>query len=163
NYIQDMIRWIPTNLGYWQAENTHEVAIKGIEAQANLHKKWNDWFTSWQIQYAYTDAVNKETNQHLMYVPQHKITSQIDLHYKQWEWGLQAIHVSKVFTTADQNISLSLESFSTLDTQIAKSFGTKKQYFVQAGVYNISNTLYYTTPDRPMPHRNFTIKFTYNF
>lgn len=163
NKITDMIRWVPTSSGYWMAENTDKVNISGVEAAFAIGKKHKQWNWNFDIQYAFTQAINKDTKLQLMYVPKHKITSQFHTSYKRWEFGLQALHLDRVYSTSDEDIAYALPAYLTFDAQVGYFLNQTKKWHTQAGVYNLNNKLYYAMPDRPMPHRNFTIKLTYTF
>lgn len=161
--MKDMIRWIPTASGYWMAENTNEVTINGVETEWSINQKYENWNWNWSVQYAFTHAMNEETQLQLMYVPKHKFTSQFDINYKNWELGIQAIQLGKVYSTSDEDESYALDSYLTFDAQLGYFFDSNKKWFAQVGVYNLNNRLYYSMPDRPMPNRNYTIKLTYTF
>ena len=163
NQMKDMIRWIPTASGYWMAENTNEVTINGVETEWSINQKYENWNWNWSVQYAFTHAMNEETQLQLMYVPKHKFTSQFDINYKNWELGIQAIQLGKVYSTSDEDESYALDSYLTFDAQLGYFFDSNKKWFAQVGVYNLNNRLYYSMPDRPMPNRNYTIKLTYTF
>src|SRR5690606_28718968 len=163
NKITDMIRWVPTSSGYWMAENTDKVNISGVEAAFAIGKKHKQWNWNFDIQYAFTQAINKDTKLQLMYVPKHKITSQFHTSYKRWEFVLQALHLDRVYSTSDEDIAYALPAYLTFDAQVGYFLNQTKKWHTQAGVYNLNNKLYYAMPDRPMPHRNFTIKLTYTF
>src|SRR5690606_36580142 len=92
-----------------------------------------------------------------------KITSQFHTSYKRWEFGLQALHLDRVYSTSDEDIAYALPAYLTFDAQVGYFLNQTKKWHTQAGVYNLNNKLYYAMPDRPMPHRNFTIKLTYTF
>src|SRR5690606_21449580 len=40
--ITNMIRWVPTNAGFWEANNVDEVTIYGADIFFNLKKRWNN-------------------------------------------------------------------------------------------------------------------------
>lgn len=163
NKIYDMIRWMPTTNGYWQAENTNKVKISGIETYWNYTKQYNNQKWEATLQYSYTKAINIDTNMQLMFVPKHKITTSYSFNYLLWHWGINAIFVGKSYTTSDQNEDFILKNFCTLDAQIGKFLDENKKCLVEIKINNLNNKLYYTTPARPMPNRNYFIQLTYKF
>ncbi len=159
--ISNMIRWLPTNKGYWAAFNTNKVESYGIETSLTYHQKiGSKQNIKGNLGYSYTHSSDSETDKMLSYVPLHKVFGGIDYQYSFINIYIQGIYNGKVFTTQDEDNTQSISSYFVLNSGI--NFTLLKKYSLGFRVNNITNSLYSTSAFW-MPKRNFSFFGTINF
>lgn len=162
--ISNMIRWIPTSTGYWEAQNTHKVSVFGTEVSLNYHKKWNNHALSTSVNHAFTKSTNNTNNKQLTYIPLHKFTTNINYRFKNFSIVPSFLFIDKIYTTESNNEQNSLDAYGTFDLDFQQFFNNKKFPFtLNLKIKNIGNTAYTIMPERPMPGRNYHIQFIKKF
>ncbi|MDN3706441.1 TonB-dependent receptor [Myroides ceti] len=162
-FINDMIRWLPTNEGYWQASNTNKVTVKGVELFSAYRLHFGSHHINVQGTYAYTDSRDNETEKQLIYVPFHKITGSIQYRYKNLSLQLQGLMNGKVYTTTSNDENSAIDPYTLFNTQVSYRFGKKNEQMFAFEIKNASDKMYENTLNRPMPGRNYTIQYILKF
>lgn len=162
--ISEMIRWIPTTTGYWEAQNTNKVTVFGTEISLNYQKKWNNQVFSSSINHAYTKSINESNNKQLTYTPLHKLTGQISYQYKTFSITPSFQYVGKIYTTESNDEQSTVDAYGLFDIDFQHFFNSKKFPFtLNFKIKNIANTAYTILPERQMPGRNYHIQFIKKF
>lgn len=162
-HIADMIRWVPTSAGYWQASNTDKVAVLGAEISLAQQWKWQLHNLRLNGSYAYTRSTNKENNKQLVYVPFHKANGTLHYSYKQFSVQLQGVLNGKVYTQNDNNEASSIQSYGLLNMQLGYYFGSNRQHFIAFEIKNATDSFYENVENRTMPGRNYMIQLITQF
>ena len=159
----DFIKWQPSNTGIWTPVNVDEVVNYGAEFSINYEQSHNDHDFQWQWSYGFTQAVDIATNNQLIYVPKHKITTGLSYQWKWLDTRYQMMYIDEVFTTTDESRSIDAYTIANLTANF-RLLNTDKQHMTfSLQAKNIFNTNYQTIAFRPNPGRNFLIQTTYTF
>lgn len=163
NSIDNMIRWLPSNDGFWQPENVEEAETYGAEALLGWKKKWKQHQFQFNGTYAYTISENKETGNQLIYVPYHKATASLYYGFNQFFVDYQFLFNGEVFTRTDNESAYNLDAYSLSNIGIGCYFGKNNEFTFGGKIRNLFNTPYENVEDRQMPGINYTIYITLNF
>ena len=158
----DLIQWRPNNSGIWSPININETSNYGFETSLELSENWGAHHLKWQGGYGFTKAINKSTDEMLMYVPKHKVTSNLRYEYGAWQLFYQLFFNGSVFTTSDN--SDSLPGYSVSNLGLSKNFRIKGKLAIEAKfqINNLYNKNYQNVAFRPMPGRNIQLKLKLN-
>lgn len=160
--IDNMIRWLPTSLGYWAAFNTDKVESYGLESQLSYQKSFNkNHFIKLVAGYIYSKSVDLENQKQLMYVPLHKFSSNVDYQYKFLRVYAQGMFNGLTYTTSDENRKYAIYPYFVMNAGLSATL--IKNYTLGIKVNNITDTVYETTAYYPLPKRNYSINVTINF
>lgn len=154
NNIDDMIRWVPTDAGYWSPENVDEVRTQGIEVFAELKENWGEHRFQFNTTYAYTSSENRATGKQLTYVPYHKWNGVLTYGVKQYYATVEGLFVGKVYTSNDN--ANDLEAYGLMNLGVGFQ---QKKWNLQLKCNNILNKAYEAYINRVMPGRNYNITF----
>lgn len=159
----ELIQWRPDVSGNWSPVNIKDVTQYGLEFESEIRKKSGAHRWQWINAYAYTKALDNDTDNQLIYVPLHRITSNLAYTYKKWGTFLQGLYNGEVFTTTDssQKIADYLVINAGLTYSFPKSMGIVMQ--TQLVLNNILNENYQNVAFRPMPNRNFHVNLNFKF
>ncbi|SHI83640.1 iron complex outermembrane recepter protein [Arenibacter nanhaiticus] len=160
---EDLIQWKPNDAGNWMPVNIKDAYNYGLEASLDLRQQWHIHQLSWKNLYAYSKSVDKDTNKQLIYVPFHKITSNIAYQYKAWELYHQLLYNGQVYTTSDN--SDFLQGYVLSNIGVGRSFEIDKVISGKIGVKinNLFNKNYQNVAYRPMPNRNYQLNISIKF
>jgi len=160
--IDNMIRWLPTSLGYWATFNTDKVESYGLESQLSYQKSFNkNHFIKLVAGYIYSKSVDLENQKQLMYVPLHKFSSNVDYQYKFLRVYAQGMFNGLTYTTSDESRKYAIYPYFVMNAGLSATL--IKNYSVGIKENNITDTLYETTAYYPLPKRNYSINVTINF
>jgi len=160
--IDNMIRWLPTSLGYWATFNTDKVESYGLESQLSYQKSFNkNHFIKLVAGYIYSKSVDLENQKQLMYVPLHKFSSNVDYQYKFLRVYAQGMFNGLTYTTSDESRKYAIYPYFVMNAGLSATL--IKNYTLGIKVNNITDTLYETTAYYPLPKRNYSINVTINF
>lgn len=163
NDIDDMIRWVPGITGFWAPENVDKVRTYGYEIYTEFHKKWQNHHFQLNSSYAYTKAINKETNKQLPYVPNYKINGTLHHTYQNFSWYVQGLWVDKIYTTTNESVDLQLDDYAVFNFGLNYEIGNKPKLNFGGYIKNLWNRAYEAYPYRVMPPRNYGIQLRTNF
>lgn len=161
--VQDLIVWRPNAQGIWSPINIANTEHYGGELHTKYAYAINNHTLSARANYAYTQAINKETRDQLIYVPEHKITSSLGYQFKKWNAYYQFSYTDTVFTTTDNTVTLAGYALSNVGMEYLLFTHTDYKLRLALRANNIFNKNYQTVAFRPNPGRNFLIQTTYNF
>ena len=162
--ITNMIRWIPTNSGFWEANNVDEVAIYGADIHFNLKKQWNNHSFQLNSNYGYTKSIDKKTEKQLTYTPLHKFNVQLFYGYKNFSISPSFLYVGEIFTTASNDKASAIAGYGIIDVDFQQKIKIKNnQFIINLKIKNAANTLYTNVPQRVMPGRNYHIQLIKKF
>lgn len=156
----DLIQWRPDTQGVWSPVNISDASNYGLEISFDLTEKWGKHRLDWNNGYFYTKAIDNETNEILIYVPEHKITSNLIYGYGNWSFFFQLFYNGDVFITTDNSESLPAYTVSNLG--LGRNFKIKNKLSIDALVQinNLFNKNYQNVAFRPMPNRNINFQIT---
>lgn len=159
----DLIQWRPDISGNWSPINIKDVTQYGLEFETEIRRKSGEHQWQWKNVYAYTKAIDNESKQQLIYVPFHKITSNLAYSYKKWGSFIQGLYNGEVFTTTDNNQKLA--DYLVLNTGFTYSFPKKMGIATEAHLVlnNVLNENYQNVAFRPMPNRNIHLNLNFKF
>ena len=160
--IDNMIRWLPTPMGYWAAFNTAKVESYGLESQLSYQKSFNENHAVKLVAgYVYTKSVDLETQKQLTYVPLHKISSNVDYQYKFLKVFAQGMFNGLTYTTSDESKKYAIYPYFVMNAGVSATL--MKKYTLGFKVNNITDIVYETVDYYPLPKRNYSINATINF
>ena len=157
----NLIAWLPTSMGYWQAFNVRKTESYGLESEVSFTKKIHDHVVQTKAGYYYSKSVNKETNLQQAYVPLHKGSFQIDYQYRFLKLFSQAIFNGLTYTSTNEDKITAIDPYFVLNAGISGTF--QKKYTLGFKANNITDTYYKTVAFYPMPKRNYSIYASIQF
>ncbi|HCN50641.1 MAG TPA: TonB-dependent receptor [Chryseobacterium sp.] len=158
---KDLINWLPTSYGYWAPFNTARTESYGVESQATWSKNFGKHTLKLNAGYTYSKSIDKDTQKQRMYVPLHKAVGNIDYQYDFLRIYVQGLFNGLTYTTSDEKRSTAIDPYFILNTGISAEI--LKKYTLGFKVNNLTNTVYQTVLDYPMPKRNYSVYATINF
>ncbi len=162
--ITDMIRWVPTNSGFWEANNVDEVYILGAELSLNAQKRWKNHALEADFNYAFTKSIDKKIEKQLTYTPLHKFTTQLSYRYKNFSIAPSFLYIGKVYTTSSNEEHNAINAYGIFDLDFRQYFNLKYFPFtLNFKIKNVANTAYTAMPERLMPGRNYHIQIIKKF
>ncbi|MGL6126815.1 TonB-dependent receptor plug domain-containing protein [Chryseobacterium artocarpi] len=159
--IKDLIRWLPTPYGYWAPVNTNNAEFYGLESQVTWNKNFGRHGLKINAGYTYSKSINKDTRMQMTYVPLHKAVGAIDYRFDFLKIYAQALINGLTYTTTNEDRATAIDSYVLLNAGVSADI--LKKYTLGFKVNNLTNTVYQTVIDYPMPKRNFSIYATINF
>ena len=166
---KDKIVWTPggdpERPGIWVPINVAEAVNKGVEFTVAINKVFNKHVFNFNLNYSYTIAKDKSTNNYLTYVPKHLANGNLGYSYKRFSAFYQHLFTGEIYTTTDNLDSYTVPYYNVgnvgVDYDIIKT--DSKQLVLGAKVNNVFNKEYQVLPSRPMPNRNFNININFKF
>lgn len=168
SYINDWILWLPTNKGFFQAQNIRNVHAYGIESSIGFSNKFNnDWALDINANMAWTASINdsepvspddKSAGKQLPYVP--KLSAALTGHLTWRLWSLQYkwCYYSKRYTMSsnEETISGSLPRYFMSNISIERRIPLRTlQLTAKLAINNLFDADYQTIMSHPMPGTNF--------
>jgi iron complex outermembrane receptor protein len=108
--------------------------------------------------YDYTQAIDDETDQQLIYVPKHRAGAILDYHYKRWKFNYNMQYVGKVYITTSN--TQNLDAYWLSDVSFYRSI-YKNNIGLALKINNIFDISYQSVAYRPMPNRNYSIQINF--
>lgn len=157
---EDLLRWVPSSTGMWMPENTEQTLNYGVETTAAWNRNFSGHLLKIYGTYAFTKALDHETEKQLIYVPIHKATGSAGYGVGRFSSYLQVLYNGEVFTSSDNRYSL--DPYTVANAGVDYNLFKKK---LQLGVevQNFSNTAYKSMPSRPMPGRAYYFSLIFKF
>ncbi|XRE44857.1 hypothetical protein ACIVBQ_003061 [Tenacibaculum discolor] len=165
-YINDKILWLPTGgSNLWRPRNVNDVINKGVETFVSYKKEIGEHIIDFSSNYTFTLAENTETKKILPYAPEHLLNFNINYNYKRFNFFIQSLHQSKVYTNETNLDFYSLDPVHVQNAGVTFNLSTKQTKLPIIGftLNNIFNKVYYFSNLRPMPGTNFNINLNYKF
>ena len=161
--VQDLIIWRPNEQGVWSPINVSNTEHYGTELKGEYSYNLKDHRLSVRGNYAYTIATDKETDNRLIRVPEHKVTGSLGYHYKKWNAYYQLLYNDEIFTTTDNSQTLTGYGVSNIGMEYLLFSNNEDKLTLALRANNVFNKNYQTVAFRPNPGRNFLIQTTYKF
>jgi|GEM_PF-5848257 len=168
--IDNYIQWIPTNYGYWQAQNLKDVEVKGIESMLEANWRKNKIDGALNFNHTWTQSVNKKAihekdesvNQQLIYIPENQVNVGFNVRYDGYSLNYMWQFVSERYVTSDNTAWLPYFQLSKIT--VGKEMKFKKiSMDVAFSVLNLMDLEYQSIQSRPMPYRNYLISLTLKY
>ncbi len=160
---KDLIQWRPRLDGIWAPINVESSRQYGGEFEFIFSQKFGKHFFDWSGVYAYTISEDQSTSNQLMYVPRHKITSNLSYSHKKWNSYLQTLYTGEVFTTTDESSSLPGFTITNIGIERKIDFTSGLQITFGLKTNNLFNKAYQNMAFRPMPNRNIQTQIIIKF
>ena len=150
NDIKDMIQWIPSNASsLWVPVNNAHVKTYGAEFIGNY--TWNHF--NFRAIYSYTEAINQDTDQTLIYVPKNKVNLNVNYTLKNWNFYLQNRWVDQVYVQTDNQKTI--PSYWTSNLGLGYQINSKINTIFT--INNLFNHQYQSVENRFMPGINYNL------
>ena len=160
--ISDLIQWAPNETnGNFTPENVAKVKSYGAEILLNASKKIGNNKFNFISNYAYTVSEDQQTNEQLIYVPNHKWNANVAYSYKKLTLNFQYLFNGQVFTPSQKYHTV--KSYEVCNAGIDYDFGKTNTYRIGFQARNVLNENYQSVLQRPMPGRNYTMNLTIKF
>ena len=166
---KDKIVWRPggdpDRPGVWVPINLSGVVNKGLEIVVSYNENIENHFFSFNANYSYTIAEDKESNVFLPFVPKHMFNANLGYSYKKISIYYQHLFNGKVYITEDNLDMFSVPYFNVGNIGVAFNLikTEKKQVSLGIKINNVFNEPYKVLPSRPMPNRNINFNINYKF
>lgn len=166
---KDKIVWTPggdpERPGVWTPINIASTFNKGLEFTMSYNKRIQKHSINFNLNYSYTIAEDKSTDNYLTYVPKHLMNSSFGYSYKRVSVFYQYLFNGEVYTTTDNLdiYKLPYYNISNIGANYDLIKTTSKQLALGLKVNNLFNKEYQVLPGRPMPNRNFNININFKF
>ncbi|WP_312398323.1 TonB-dependent receptor domain-containing protein [Chryseobacterium sp.] len=159
--ITDLITWLPTAMGYWQAFNVKNAESYGLESQLNYSKSFRNHQINAGIAYYYAHSTNKETGNQQPYIPLHRGTANVDYRYRYFHFFAQGLMNGLTYTTSDEKRTEAIDPYFVLNIGISGTLF--KKYTLGFKINNVTDTYYKTVAFYPLPKRNYSVYAVINF
>ncbi|SFW14194.1 TonB-dependent receptor plug domain-containing protein [Cellulophaga fucicola] len=161
--LSEMIQWRPISGEGWIPVNVKDVTQYGAEAEVAVTKQIGKSKLVWLTNYAYTKSIDDSNDKQLMYVPLHKVTSNLAFSYKKIEAYMQLLRNGLVYTTTDSSRELPGYTVANLGMNYEVVKTSKNTTSLGLRINNLFNKEYQNTAFRPMPNRNLMVQLTTKF
>jgi iron complex outermembrane receptor protein len=158
---KDMIRWLPTNEGFWSPENVDQVQIYGLEMSLELKKKLaKKHELSLTANYGYTVSEDAKKNEQLIYVPKHRTNASMA-----YSFGSLSFFYQHLYNGPVAIIGGGLDGYQVANSGISYEINPTSKIRCQIGLTlnNLYNAYYQNVALRPMPNRNLRTQLVLNF
>lgn len=159
--VTDLIVWLPTALGYWQAFNVNKSESYGLESQLSFSKQFGNHRIRANAGYYYAKSIDKETKMQRPYVPMHRGMANVDYEYGFFKFFAQGLLNGVTYTTSDEKRSDAIDPYFLLNMGVSATLA--KKYTLGFKVNNLTNTYYKTVSFYPLPKRNYSVYAAINF
>lgn len=166
---KDKIVWTPggdpERPGVWVPINVAEAVNKGVELTMAYQKSIKNHQLNFNLNYSYTIAKDKSTNNYLTYVPKHLANGSFGYSYKRFNAFYQHLFTGEIYTTTDNldNYTVPYYNIGNVGVNYTIIRIQNNQLGLGIKVNNVFNKEYQVLPSRPMPNRNFNININYKF
>lgn len=166
--IDDYIQWVPTTMGFWQAENLKEVQSSGVESTIGLNYKSQRLSQRLAFNYNFNRAINLRKNhtddaslgKQLIYQPRHQYNVNSHTGYRKYYLDANLQFVGRRYLQSD-NLDY-LPYFSLIDLSLGRNLNLgNDQLQLSFSVRNLLDQEYQAIQWRPMPGRNYMISLNY--
>jgi len=170
NDARNLIVWLPSIGGFWQAQNLRGARVLGTEVRINYSTKLSKskqlkmgvFASLTKSTYSKMEAGNEDViGNQLIFIPVEMGNVFVNLTVKSFEFSLVSNFTGDRFISTDN--SSRLESYLLTNVILDYAWKIRKlKGRVGASANNITNTVYQLFPGRPMPGRSFQINLTIN-
>lgn len=174
--INNWIIWLPTPQGYWEPYNMKRVNASGFELNTGISGKLYAIDYHLNGNYAFTRSINRDDprnwadesiGKQLPYIPKHSANvlfnlSRVGYHFT-WLWT----YYSERFTTTSNDKTSKLDilyPYFMNNLYLGKEINlNRKKIDIELKIFNLFNEEYRTVLQHPMPRRNYSLLFRYDF
>lgn len=164
NKIENWILWLPTQFGYWQANNVRNINLIGITLNIEYHYTLFNMNNTLKTNYTFQHATGKDieyTIKHNPYIPEHNITLSLTTSYKEQFFAfIELITSSKRYTMSYIN-QYYLNPYYLINVGSRILYSSKYKFEIEVIINNILNQNYQLIQWRPMPGRNFDLNLKF--
>jgi len=158
NTMNDLILWLPDNIGIWYPENKEKAETSGLELKGKgewQFKKVNfDFNTFYTLIHSKLTCSDAYDNKPVIYVPRHKVMASLTCHYKDLSVDFTFNHNSNRY----YDHSHTLPGYSIGDLTVQYKFPVKGNLLnASFRVDNLWNTEYQTIAWYAMPLRSYQL------
>lgn len=163
--ITDCISWVPSNLGYFIAQNFQKVEITGAEVTANLKISFGNKVIILQTSVSQVNAINKKRlnsydlsqGKQLIYTPKQKISGSIFFKWNSLLLTYDQSYTGQTFTNRE-NTEI-VKSYAIANLTTGYNFFTTRKLTIEANlnIENIWDVDYEVVKYYPMPGRAIMI------
>jgi len=166
--ISNYIQWVPTNLGFWTAENLKRVQSTGLESTVSLDYKSQKLSQRLGLNYNYNRSINLQKNhasdasvgKQLIYQPEHQYNLNSRTALADYYLDANFQFVGARYLQSDNQEFLPY--FSLLDLSLGRHFKFgNDQLQLSFSVRNLLDEEYQAIQWRPMPGRNYMLSVNY--
>lgn len=159
--ITDLIVWLPTANGYWQAFNVNKAESYGLESHLSFYQQFGKHRIKATAGYYYARSIDKETQKQRPYIPMHRGMAGIDYEYGFFRFFAQGLINGLTYTTSDEERKTAIDPYFILNAGISATIS--KKYTLGFKVNNVTDTYYKTVSFYPLPKRNYSVYAAINF
>jgi hypothetical protein len=166
-YVKNWIQWIPQSNGIWSPRNIQEVWSWHAEMKIATSYQWRRLQTHWLSYTEWNDVQGKQLDQvngrfYMPYVPNWKVTHQLDIIFGNWSIGCSQRWISARYTDQNNALLMQLPSVQLWNLFLSKNVKIKDQQLnLQLKCENIVNTQYQEVRSYAIPGRVWSIQFNY--
>ena len=170
NLVEDKIIAIPTkNVFIWSMQNVGQAQIIGADITAKTTLEFTRLNFDLQGQYAFQHATdrtdrNAQTFGHqLPYLPNHTVTIDGVVSYKNTGFSISSLITSKRYALNQNILANQVDAFNTVDVSVFHTFKMKKNHELRLGFSckNCFNASYAYVRYFVMPGRNYLLNLSY--
>ncbi len=151
---ENLIQWKPVSAVFWRPFNVQNVMSNGIEFEFDYKVDYKQHQFRLQTQYTYTNAVDKDLDKQLMYVPFHKLSSNLDYQFKGFTFNINLNYTGFAYTTTSN--TQYIDEFTVYNVALSKNL-YKQKINIGFKLNNVFNKAYQVVAFRPMPNRNYLL------
>ena len=155
---EDLIQWRPITQDFWSPVNITSASNHGLEFMVSYNHTIGNHLLGFKASYDYTLAIDDETEQNLIYVPEHRAGGILDYSWEKWNFNYNLQYVGKVFITTSN--SESLDDYLLSDISIGRSL-CNDVIGLHFKVNNLFDKNYQSVAYRPMPGRNYVFQINF--
>ncbi|AKK74747.1 TonB-dependent receptor [Chryseobacterium gallinarum] len=159
--ITDLIVWLPTANGYWQAFNVNKAESYGLESHLSFYQQFGKHRIKANAGYYYARSIDKETQKQRPYIPMHRGMAGIDYEYGFFRFFAQGLINGLTYTTSDEERKTAIDPYFILNAGMSATIS--KKYTLGFKVNNVTDTYYKTVSFYPLPKRNYSVYAAINF
>ncbi len=166
--LENFIQWVPLS-GIWSPQNLKEIRNRGLDANASYSRNMGRVEAGIKVGYVFTESITLQSHlpndasvgKQLIYVPEHRFTTQFNMAYAKVQLLYNVGYTSGVFANADHNPLSSINPFwlHNLELNYRLELG-KARLKVNFALLNLTNKKYETIKNYPMPGVNFKTGIT---
>jgi iron complex outermembrane receptor protein len=167
--IDNMIKWIPGNQGYWSPSNIDKADSYGAEGNVHFDYSVNSLKITFSAKYAWNKAQTVKSQEgdaangkQVVYVPENLLNAGIRAGYRNFYFSWIDCFTGKRYTTADNSGYLPGYLLNNVSAGIKINSG-KSSFDINLKADNLFNINYQVIAWYPMPRRSFILSIVYQF
>ncbi len=165
--VFNWIQWVPQSNGLWRPFNIQRVESWHAEARVLLVYQWRNAQIQWLPYAEWNWVEGRQLDQPkerfaMPYVPEWKVSHQLDVQWNQWTCGWSQRWMSARFTDQSNAISTQLPAVLLSNLFLSRSFSWKNKVLNgQIKCENLMNVQYQEVRSYAIPGRVISVQFGY--